>query len=186
MKKLILSLFVLSIFSIGSAKAQLITSSQGIIREYIEEVEPQPEVITQPTNILREGMMMDVSGIYTFTLEEDSNYGLMFSAGSMIVPASLYVGAGVGIGGCYDGYDGGDGESSSGLFTPIYGHVRYYLFNKEITPFVDCKGGYNVAGGSVFFEAGIGMTFNKLYYSISLAGFVDDLPGFALHIGYNF
>ena len=69
MKKLILSLFVLSIFSIGSANAQLITSSQGIIREYVEEVEPEPEVITQPISILREGLMMDVSGTYAFSLD---------------------------------------------------------------------------------------------------------------------
>lgn len=186
MKKLILSLFVLSIFSIGSANAQLITSSQGIIREYVEEVEPEPEVITQPKTILREGLMLDVSGTFAFSLEEDGHYGLMFSASSMVVPANLYVGAGVGIGGCYDSYDGDSDDSGSVLFAPIYGHTRYYMFNKEITPFVDCKAGYNLGNKSLFFEAGIGVTFNKLYFSTSLAGLVDDLPGFAFHIGYNF
>lgn len=212
MKNLLLSFVVLSFLSICNAKAQLIISSQGIVKEHIEIVEPEPEPesapelepspqqITEITTIkyeylppvketknhLRKGSKVDLSYYAGVGFDSTFSIGGMFSVGYMVIPSHLYTGIGVGLG--YEEEFNYYIQCTESYFDlPIFGHLRYYILNKQITPFVDVKGGYNPTVDALVFESGVGVTLGNLYFSTSFAVLGSEWEaGLMLHLGYTF
>lgn len=199
MRKLLLSLFALIVLSMVSAKAQLITTSQGIVREHIEtiEPEPEPEPIKPPKNYLRTGFQSHISAFAGLDYFDAYMFGINISYGYMVVPSYLYAGVGFGLGvNMYEyrnGYYNDDHDyvvkyyDETDIHLPLFGHLRYNMLNKKTTPFVDLKIGYAVGSDLMVLEPGLGLTYvDNLSYKVSFCFVGDWSPGMLIEFDFTF
>ncbi len=140
------------------------------------------ERTNQRNNAYRKGFKLHVEG---FAGEVDwgnegvSQLGASLSAGYMVIPSHLYVGAGVG-GGMFEywGY-----ESDICAVVPVFGHLRYYVLKSKVTPYVDVKAGYYIGWDDIMIEPGIGIALGKFTIGASI-NCIDEL--FMTNIGFSF
>lgn len=119
--------------------------------------------------------------------------------GYQIMP-QLFVGGGVGIQ-FYKFEDAGDDIHYN---LPIFADVRWDILENKVTPFVDVKGGYSVAGeftgayvnpsigcrialgDKLGLNLGVGYTFMKTGYEYTYSGKDLNMTGVNIRLGFDF
>lgn len=143
------------------------------------------ERTNQRNNAYRKGFKLHVEGFaggWSYDYEGMTQLGATLSAGYMVIPSHLYVGAGVG-GGMLDYWNDYNNEYDTYGLVPIFGQIRYYVLKSKVTPYVDVKAGYYIGWDDIMIEPGVGVAIGKFSIGASI-NCIDEL--FMANIGFSF